>query len=110
MIGIFNKNTREIRYLQVEPRPVFGQLTYKAPSAIPISAKPKVTSNKIELAGKAGSYADGIDIVITPSSGTYSAASYSAALITVSNWQYFDSTSSYPAAFIGVGNPNFRLD
>lgn len=69
-----------------------------------------MTTNKIQLAGKAGSYKDGVNITITPGTPTYSAvSSYSSALIVVSDWQWFDSTSAFSSlSTTPPGNPLFR--
>ena len=70
-------------------------------------SKPKKITNKIDLAGKAGSYKDAITIDITPGNFPYSGSSFSAALIIVSDWQFFDSSSTYHTNTTSNPNPTF---
>ena len=67
-----------------------------------------MVANKIQLAGKAGSYKDNIVIDITPGNMPYSASTYEAALIIVSDWQFFDDSSAFHANTTGNANPGFR--
>lgn len=107
MVGVYNTITRQITYLQIEPRPISPNPTYIEPSSASLSAKPKVTTNKIQLAGYAGSYKNNVNITITPGTGSYSATTYSAALIVVSDWNWYDSTSSFSSTSLGSANPVF---
>lgn len=101
--------TRRISYLNIEPRPIGGNPTYLLSSNTALSSKPKITTNKIQLAGKAGSYKDNVNITITPGTPTFSATYYSSALIVVSDWQWFDSSSSFSSlSTTPPGNPLFR--
>lgn len=73
-----------------------------------MTAKPKMLTNKIQLAGYSGSYKNNINVTITPGTGTtYSAATYSAALMVVSDWNWYDSTSSLAALSLSSANPLF---
>lgn len=107
MVGVYNTITRQISYLQIEPRPILSNPTYIEPSAASLSAKPKVLTNKIQLAGYAGSYKSNINITITPGTGSYSGTTYSSALIVVSDWNWFDSTSSLASGSLSSTNPVF---
>lgn len=108
MVGVYNVNTRQIRYLNIEPRPISPNPTYIVPGTALISSQSKVTTNKIQLAGYAGSYRNNVNITITPGTPTYSALTYSAALIIVSDWNWFDSTSSFSALSLASANPQFQ--
>lgn len=81
--------------------------TYIQPGAALLSSKPKVTTNRIDLAGKSGSYKDSIKISVTPGSGSYTATQYAAALVVVSDWEWFDSTTTFAASSLASANPIF---
>ena len=62
-------------------------------------------TNKIQLAGWAGSYKDNVSITITPGNPPYSGSSSSAALMIVSDWQFFDDSSTYSTTQVSA-NPS----
>ena len=73
-----------------------------------LSSKPKMLLNKIDLAGKAGSYKNEIVIDVTPGNLPYSGSTYEAALILVTDWQFFDDSSVLHSNSTAVGaNPKF---
>lgn len=108
MVGVYNVNTRQIRYLDIETRPISPNPTYLVPGTALISSQSKVLTNKIQLAGYAGSYKDNINITVLSGTPTYAASSYSASLIIVSDWNWFDTTSSLAALSLSSVNPIFR--
>lgn len=108
MVGVYNTITRQIQYLNVEPQPVSPNPTYIMPTSVSLSAKPKVLTNKIQLAGYAGSYKSNVNITITPGGGTYSGNGYSSALIVVSDWRWFDDSSSFASLSLASNNPQFQ--
>jgi hypothetical protein len=67
---------------------------------------PSISTNGIQLAGFSGSYKDNINITITPG-GSYSAANFAAALIVVSDWNWFDSQSRFNNLSLAASNPQF---
>ena len=107
MVGVMDVNTRVVRYLEIEPRPTSGNPTYKLAAGASLTSKPKVLTNKIQLAGNAGSYKDDIIIDITPGNMPYSASTYEAALIIVSDWQFFDDSSTFHTNTTSSANPLF---
>ena len=106
MVGVYNTITRQISYLNAEPRPVSGNPTYIEPASASLTAKPKVLTNKIQLAGYAGSYKSNVNITITPGA-SYSGTTYSSSLIVVSDWNWFDATSSFSSLSLASANPTF---
>lgn len=104
MVGVYNTIARQIFYLQIEPEPVVNNPTYIQPATVSLSAKPKVLTNKIQLAGYAGSYKSNINITITPGT-SYSGTTYSSSLIVVSDWNWFDASSSLSTLSLNLTNP-----
>lgn len=91
MSGIYNVETRTITYRGIEQLPVSGSRTYLLPASVAISAKPKQTSTKLQLAGRAGSYKNKIELVVVPApSNTFTGTKFSTALIILSAWNWFD--------------------
>lgn len=61
-----------------------------------VSVKPKQLTTKIQLAGQAGSYKNDIKLVVTPSTlNTFRGTNFRTALIILSTWNWFDSTTIY---------------
>ena len=107
MVGIYNVDTRLISYNNIEPRPISPNPTYRSAAGVLISSKPEVLTNKMDLAGEAGSYMDNIQIYITPGSASFDADTYAAALMIVSDWMVFDENSGFSAASLASANPIF---
>ena len=103
-------NTRVIRYLNIEPRPTAGNPTYLSAATAILSSKPKVTTNKMILRGKAGSYKDDVETKITPGAPSFSATTYSAALMIVSEWQFFDDSSTFASTSLASADPIFAYE
>jgi len=92
--------------------PVSGSRTYKQFSTVvAVSAKPKQLTTKIQLAGKAGSYKNDVEVTVQPTiAGTFSGTTFSTSLIILSTWNWFDSTTIIDTANISsatAGYPTF---
>ncbi len=62
---------------------------------------------QINIAGLAGSYGTNISITVAPSA-TFNGNGYSTALIIVSNWQFFDSTTGLTTTTLGSVDPAYN--
>ena len=112
LIGYIDTNNGAITYLQAGQLPVSGAATYLqpvffAPTTNPqMPNKPKQTSMQLNIAGLAGSYQSSVNLTVVPSA-LFSASSYSACLILVSTWNFFDSHSALANASLLSANPTF---
>jgi hypothetical protein len=102
MVGVYDTVTRKILYNNIEPRPITGMSspTYKSAADVLVYNKPKQLSTKLNIAGKAGSYANNVSFTITPSSATFSGTKYSTSVIVVSSWPFFDALTTYNTSSI----------
>lgn len=109
MSGIYNIETRSITYKAIEMMPVSGSRTYKKFSTVvAVSAKPKQLTTKIQLAGRAGSYKNDVEVTVQPTvAGSFSGTSFSTSLIILSTWNWFDSTTLIDSANISSANPTY---
>lgn len=106
LIGKIDITTGLITYMNSEPMPAVGTTTYLLPENVAVYSKPKSTSTLLNVAGKAASYMSNISFSVSPS-GSFAGNSYSSALIVVSNWNFFDSTSSLASTSLSSVDPIF---
>lgn len=106
MVGILDTNNGAIRYLQAEERPVMGASTYLTPVNILVYSKPKQAAMELGIAGLAGAYKSNVNFTVAPS-GSFDGSSYSTALIVMSSWQFFVSSSGLSGTSLGSSNPQF---
>lgn len=88
MMGKYNTITRQYTYYYME-----NTFTW-TPSAATYTTKTQVSTTLVQLSGKAGSYADSIQVDIAPVATTYSLTTSPSAIIIVSSWQLYNSLSS----------------
>lgn len=112
LIGFIDTNNGAITYLQAGQLPVSGAATYLQPvyflptSNPQMPNKPKQTAMQLNIAGLAGSYQATANLSVVPSA-LYSGTTYSACLIFVSTWNFFDSHSSLDNTSINSADPVF---
>lgn len=107
MVGVVNVETRVVRYLNSEPQPISPNPTYRQADSTALSFKPVITTNKVKLAGQAGSYMNNVTISVSPFSG-YSGTTYDAAILIVSEWRLFDDSSSFNSISTSSADPEFK--
>lgn len=107
MIGFVDITNGAITYLQSGPLPTAGASTYLVPQNILVYSKPKQSQMQLNIAGLAGSYGTNISITVAPSA-SYNANGYSSALIIMSSWQFFDSTTSLTTTTLSSVDPAYN--
>jgi len=106
MVGILDTNNGAIRYLHAGARPTMGASTYLTPANILVYSKPKQTAMQLNIAGLAGSYKSNVNFTISPSA-SFNGNSYSSAVIVMSSWQFYVSSSSLSPTSTASVDPQF---
>ena len=106
MVGIIDINNGAITYQNSGVMPTAGASTYLTPVNIAVYSKPKQAAMQLNIAGLAGSYDSNVSFTVAPS-GSFNGNGYSSALIVMSSWQFFDSTTALAAGSLASVNPQF---
>jgi hypothetical protein len=106
MIGFIDITNGAITYLQSGPVPTAGNPTYLSPQNILVYSKPIKAAMQLNIAGLAGSYMSNISFTVAPSP-TFNGNGYSTALIVISSWQFYDSSTALSSTSLGSANPVF---
>jgi hypothetical protein len=106
MIGFIDITNGAITYLQSEALPAVASPTYLLSPNIQVYSKPKQAAMQLNIAGLAGSYMSNISFTVAPSA-TFNGNGYSTALIVMSSWQFFDSSTALSASSLASANPVF---
>ena len=106
MVGIVDINNGAITYLNSGLMPTSGASTYLTPANILVYSKPKQAAMQLNIAGLAGSYDSNVSFTVAPS-GSFNGNGYSSALIVMSSWQFFDSTTALHNTSLNSADPQF---
>lgn len=106
MVGYVDITNGAITYLQAGPLPTVAASTYLVPQNILVYSKPQQAAMALNIAGLAGSYMSNISFTVAPSS-SFNGNGYSTALIVVSSWQFYDSSTVLSSTSLASVNPTF---
>lgn len=109
MVGTIDITNGAITYLHSEPMPTSTPAvteTYLTPQNILVYSKPKKATMQLDIAGLTGSYKSNINFTVSPSL-LFAGTTYSTALIVMSSWQFYDSTTALSSHSLLIANPTF---
>lgn len=106
MVGFIDITNGAITYLHAGPVPTVSNPTYLSPQNILVYSKPKKAAMQLNIAGLAGSYMSNISFTVSPST-SFNGNGYSTALIVMSSWQFFDSSTVLASTSLASVNPAF---